>query len=519
MLDTTPVLIGAGQFTYRGPPAEAPGPLQLINNVARAAARDAGLAQTALAELDAIGVVGFTIDAEGALSRLQVPRMANPPASLARALGAAPRWAVYTHMGGNSPQQLINLTCERIAAGENDFALLAGAEFLGSLMRRLAQNFPLDGYGDGYGDAAGPAPERVGDSRAGTTPNEAAHGLGLPVNAYPLFENALRARDGRSLADHQRRLGALFAPFTQTAAEHPYAWFRKARSAEELVEVTSDNRMVGYPYPKYLNAIMQVDQAAGVLIASAAKARELGVPQDRWVFLHGCADAADLWFPLERQNYHSSPAMRLTGARALEMAGISLADLDFIDLYSCFPSAVQIGAEELGLDIDDPRGLTVTGGLPYFGGPGNNYAMHSVATMMKRLRARPGSWGLATANGWYLTKQSTGVYSTTPPRAPFSRQDPRVIQSRIDALDHPAIVDRPQGAAVIETYTVAHTRTGYRMGIVIGRDTENRRFVANTPGDEATLRAMEASEQIGRAGHVGLAPDGEHNLFIPEAGR
>jgi acetyl-CoA C-acetyltransferase len=511
MLDTTPVLIGQGQFTYRGPPGEAPRPLALIETVARAAARDAGLAEGALAGLDGLGVVGFTIDAEGALSRLPVPRMANPPASLARSLGAHPRWSVYTRMGGNSPQQLINLTCERVAAGETDFALVVGAEFLGSLMRRLARNLPFDGFGD----EAGPPPERVGDKRAGTTRIEAAHGLGLPVNTYPLFENALRARDGRSLSDHQRRLGALFSPFTAVAAANPHAWFRNARSPEELVEVTADNRMVGFPYPKYLNAIMQVDQAAGVLIASAKMARELGVPQDRWVFLHGCADAADLWFPLERQNYHSSPAMRLTGARALEMAGIAVADLDFIDLYSCFPSAVQIGAEELGLDLDDPRGLTVTGGLPYFGGPGNNYAMHSVATMMEKLRARPGSWGLATANGWYLTKQSTGVYSTTSPKAPFAREDPGVIQKEIDALDHPPIVDRPEGPATIETYTVAHTRTGYRMGIVIGRDGKNRRFVANTPSDEATLRAMEASEQIGAAGHVGLAPDGEHNLFVP----
>jgi acetyl-CoA C-acetyltransferase len=308
MLDTTPVLIGAGQFTFRGPPGEAPTPLAMIEIAARAAASDAGLEPVALGGLDAIGVVGFTIDAEG-LSGLEVPRLANPPASLAKALGAGPRWSVYTQMGGNSPQHLINVIGERIAAGETDFALAVGAEFLGSLMRRLGKGLPLDGYGD---DEAG-SPERIGDARPGTTAIEAAHGLTLPVNTYPLFENALRARDGRGLADHQRRLGALFAPFTEVAAANPHAWFRTARTPEELVEVTADNRMIGYPYPKYLNAIMRVDQSAGVLIASAAKARELGVAEDRWVHLHGCADAADLWFPLERQNYHSSPAMRLPG--------------------------------------------------------------------------------------------------------------------------------------------------------------------------------------------------------------
>ena len=362
MIETTPVLIGAGQLTYRGAPAEAPTPLNMLTTVAEGAARDAGLSPASLKGLDAIGVVGFTIDAAGALSRLAVPRLGNPPKSLAGALGAEPRWSVYTQMGGASPQQLINTLAERIAAGESDFALAVGAEFLGSLMRRLAQGLPFDGYGDEEVSA----PERLGDARPGVTEIEAAHGLGLPVNTYPMFENALRARDGRSLADHQMRLGHLFEPFTKVAADNPYAWFPKARTAQELIEVGPDNRMVSWPYPKYLNAIMRVDQAAGVVIASVRKARELGVPQEKWVFLHGCADAADLWFPLERQNYHSSPAMRLTGRRALEMAGIGIDDLGFIDLYSCFPSAVEIGAEELGLAL----GAAKRAGAGVSGGPG-----------------------------------------------------------------------------------------------------------------------------------------------------
>jgi acetyl-CoA C-acetyltransferase len=385
MPGTTPVLIGAGQFTFRGVPGEAPPPLRLLTLATEAAAADAGLKMEDLAGLDGVGVVGFAIDAEGALANLPVPRLSNPPASLAAALGARSRWAAYTQMGGNSPQHLINTICERIAEGEMNFALVAGAEFLGSVMRRLQEGLSFDGYGD----ETHPPPMRVGDARAGVTAHEAAHGLGLPVNTYPMFENALRARDRRGLADHQSRLGNLFAPFTRVAAANPYAWFPTERSAAELVEVGPQNRMISFPYPKYLNAIMQVDQSAAVLIVSSDKADALGVPQSSRVYLHGCADAADLWYPLERQNYHASPAMRLTGERALAMAEIELSKIDFFDLYSCFPSAVQIGAEALGLALDDPRGFTVTGGLPYFGGPGNDYALHSVATMVERLKRRP----------------------------------------------------------------------------------------------------------------------------------
>ncbi|MBP6876810.1 MAG: acetyl-CoA acetyltransferase [Phenylobacterium sp.] len=511
MDERTPVLIGAGQFTYRGDPAASPSPTALLKIAAERAAQDAGLDPEKLSKIDTLAVVGFTIDAPGG-GRL-VPHSTNPPATLAKRIGADPKYAVYSHMGGNSPQQLVNIVSERIAKGETDLALVVGCEFLGSATKRLTKGL---GFADWDDAEELPAPERIGDPRPGVTAYEAKHGLGRPINCYPLFENALRARDGRSIPDHQKRLGELFAPFSKVAAQNPEAWFPVERSAQELVEVTDRNRMVGFPYTKYLNAIMEVDQSAGVLVASLKTARELGVAEDKLVYLHGCADASDLWYPLDRQNFHSSPAMRLTGKRALEMSGVGLADIGHIDLYSCFPVAVEVGAEELGLALDDPRGLTVTGGLPYMGGPGNNYAMHSIAVMMQRLRDDPGSYGLVTANGWFLTKQSTGVYSTTPPKGPFERQDPKVIQAQIDALPHPTVIEEPNGAATIETYTVVHGREGYMMGIVVGRDSEGRRFVANTPTDEATLAGLEAKEAVGRTGTVSRSEDGSRNIFVPD---
>ena len=506
------VLIGAGQFTYRGDPAQSPSPVALLKIAAERAAADAGIGAAGLAAIDALAVAGFTIDAPGS-TRSAIPHSTNPPASLSKALGANPAWSVYSHMGGNTPQQLINVLAERIARGETELGLAVGAEFLGSAMKRLTKGL---GFDDWHEDQDLPEPQRIGDPRPGVTPYEARHALNRPINIYPLFENALRARDGRSLADHQARLGKLFAPFTRVAAQNPEAWFPVERSAEELIGVSEKNRMIGYPYPKLLNAIMEVDQSAGVIVASEAKARELGVPEDKWVYLHGCADAADLWHPLDRQNFHSSPAMRLTGKRALEMAGIGLEKIDFIDLYSCFPVAVEIGAEEMGLSLDDPRGLTVTGGLPYAGGPGNNYVMHSIAVMAQKLRGKPGAYGLVTANGWYLTKQSTGIYSTKRPDAPFERQDPAVIQREIDALPHPDVIEQPQGPGRVETYTIVHRREGPYMGIVVGRDANDRRFVAVTPNDPDTLMALEAAEQVGRTGTVSQGPDGQTNLFTPD---
>lgn len=512
MDERTPVLIGAGQFTYRGDPAVSPAPTELLKIAAERAAADAGIGAQGLAGIDSLAVVGYTIDAPGS-KRGMIPHATNPPATLSTHLGAAPRWSVYSEMGGNTPQYLVNMLAERIARGETDLALAVGCEFLGSATKRAMKGLSFDDW-KAVEDETLDLPQRVGDPRNGSTPYEIRHGLSRPINIYPLFENALRARDGRSIPDHQARLGKLFADFSKVAVDNPDAWFRTQRTPEELIEVSEKNRMIGFPYPKLLNAIMEVDQSAGVLIASVKTARELGVPEDKWVYLHGCADASDLWYPLDRQDFHSSPAMRLTGKRAFEMAGVTLADIDVIDLYSCFPVAVEVGAEELGLSLDDPRGLTVTGGLPYAGGPGNNYVMHSIAVMMDRLRAKPKAFGLVTGNGWFLTKQSTGIYSTKAPDKPFEREDPKVLQAQIDALPHPEVIEKPQGRGVIETYTVVHKREGPFLGIVVGRDANGRRFAANTPADPQTLASLEASEQIGRSGTV--AQQGDLNIFTPD---
>jgi acetyl-CoA C-acetyltransferase len=174
---------------------------------------------------------------------------------------------------------------------------------------------------------------------------------------------------------------------------------------------------------------------------------------------------------------------------------------------------VEIACAEIGLAEDDPRGLTVTGGLPYFGGPGNNYVMHSIAEMAARLRQKPGGYGLVTGNGWFLTKHAFGLYSTTPTEGPWRRENPKEYQKEIDALPHPEIIADPSGAATIETYTIVHRHEQAPMGIVIGRDTLGRRFVTNTPEDEALAAEMQANEFVGRSGVVSSA-DGR-NLFTP----
>lgn len=499
----TPVLIGVGQITEKQADLErVSSPMDLMEQATWAACEDAGIGRERLAEVDTLAVV-----------RSFREPMANSAEVLARRVGAERAEAWMMPNGGNGPQYLVNRYAEAIAKGEARFCLFSGAEAMDNGRRLIKAGITPD-----WDEPASTERRYLVPDRKMSMPVENAHGLMIPANAYPCYENALRAHYGESIAQHQRTMGELFAKFTDVAAAHPQAWYPIARSAEEIATATPRNRYVGWPYTKFMNAMNQINQSATVLLTSVEYARELGVPEEKWVYLHGCADASELWHMLDRENYFSSVAIRTMGQRAFAMAGLTMDDVDFIDLYSCFPSAVQIARDELGIAKDDPRPLTITGGLPFHGGAGNNYVMNSIASMVDVLRANAGKYGLVTANGGYLTKHSAGIYSTTPTEiagdVPFLREDPAVYQAEIDATPHPEIVERPDGAATVETYTVLFGREGTpEGGIVIGRDGRDRRFVAVTPRDEDLLAAMTREDFLGHAGTV--AAGEKVNLFTP----
>ena len=502
MASDYPIIVGVGQITHRAAGlSEASEPIDLMEAAARRAEADAGTSGL-LAQVDSVQVVNI----------ISWPST-DPPADLATRIGAGPGERLYTTIGGNTPQWLVNETAERIVQGRVRLALLAGAEAMHSsrLARKRGERLPWPPRGR-------PQPD-IGDARVGSSELEAKHGATMPIRVYPLFENALRAHRSRSLADHQRYLGELGARFAAIARDNPYAWFQDGKSAEEIASVSPGNRMVCYPYPKFMNAIMAVDQGAALLMASESAARELGIPEERWVYLRGCGDANDHWFLSERVNYHSSPAIQVASRRALGMAGVGVDEIAYLDLYSCFPAAVQLGRDALGIAPDDPRPLTVTGGLPYFGGAGNNYTMHAIAAMVERLRQAPERLGLVTALGWFVTKHAVGVYGAKRPEGEWSRTDPGVDQAEVDAMPHPELAAEADGPATIETYTVVYGREGRpELGIVIGRLDDGRRFIANTPPDDgALLDSMTTQEFVGARGAVRHDTSTGTNVFAGEA--
>lgn len=487
----TPVVVGVGQASDRAsPPGRGASPLDLMAQAARAALADSGGRGIAL---DTVAVVRLFADS-GAAFASPFGASANLPRSLARRLGATPRAEVYGPVGGNTPQLLVNVMAERIANGAADAVLIAGGEALRTQTGAVKAGLALD-----WGDDAGGTPETFAETPL-VSGHEVAHGIALPVDVYPLFDSAVAARDGGSPADHRARIGALMAPFTRVAAANPHAALPVARTADELTTPTAANRVIASPYTKYLVANLFVDQAAAVVMLSTAAADAAGVPEGKRVYLHGCADTHEPIRVSDRADYAASPSIRIGAAHALAMAGIGVADLGAIDLYSCFPVAVAIAAAEIGLAADDPRGLTLTGGLPYFGGPGNNYSTHAIAEAVARCRAAPGSYAFVFANGGYLTKSSFGVYASVPAR--WARADPATYQREIDAMPTPLFTRTPAGAATVEALTVVHDRGQPAYAIVIGRQADGTRFLAQT---REGLAALAAGGAVGRRGTVTTA--------------
>ena len=494
----TPVLVGCGQITQREPdPKKASSPMDLTAAAVKQAADDSGAGGRLLAAIDTLVVLASFSDTSW---RFKSPfgGPTNPPKSIANRVGAtSAKRLVYTFAGGNMPQWSINRLFEMVTRGEVEAALVCGGEALATQKAAERAKVALD-----WNEDAGGTPERWGVEKRGWNDAEDRHRMAGAIFAYPLFENGIRGHLKRSIPEHMAACGKLFAHFAAVAAKNPLADRRKGFTAEEIATVSADNPFIGFPYTKLMNSNAFIDQSAAVILTSVAKARQLGIPESKWVHLHGTADAYDHWYISDRKNFHSSPAMHIVARETFEMAGLGMADMDFIDLYSCFPSAVEIACFENGLSVDDPRGLTITGGLPYFGGPGNNYVTHSIAEMVAKVRSKPGSMGLVTANGNYVTKQSAGIYSTEPPKKPFKPKDPSLYQAEIDADKGPATTETPSGKGTIETYTVMHDRKGPSYAILFGRDAEGRRFIANTPEDATLLRDMTERDYLGASGTV-----------------
>jgi acetyl-CoA C-acetyltransferase len=465
----------------------APEPLVSWVERARAAAASGGVSDI-LPQLDSIQVV-----------YCQSWPYDDPVGRLAADLGAAPRHRVYSGIGGTTPQDLVNRTAMAMQRGEMDLALVCSAEALATvrLAKKRGERLPW------------------GHRRPSPFPweppheSEMAHEVLQAWETFPLWDTARRAVRGATLTDDAAEAASVMSTMSVTAAANPHAWRPTALDAYTVGTATADNRYVGWPYTKHEVAVMDVDMSAALLLATAEKADALGVPRDHRLYLNGWAYAEDPASIAERTDMSRSVAMAVVGRQALSSAGIELDDVTAFDLYSCFPSSVRLACDAAGLALDDPRGLTVTGGLPYAGGPASGYLTHAIASTFDRLRD-DGGHGLLTGVGMHLAKHVAAVWSCAPATSASTlTPDLAELQARVDgAQQREPLLAAWSGMGTVRAYTVAHGRDGAPTQGLLVLDTSDGRALARVYEPDLLLDA-ESRELVGA--DVTVSTDGRRN--------
>jgi acetyl-CoA C-acetyltransferase len=474
------VIVGAGQINDRDYGSE---PIDLMVRCCDAALDDAG-GNGLRDHIDAVRVVWG------------VWPYRDPGRLVAERLGRPDAITTTTTSGGNQVYDLVTDTADRIAAGDLDVAVVCAAESMRTRRADRARGERSD-YLD---EREGAAPDITFGA---TTPLEGAAeeaiGVHHAVRFYAMAETALRHRLGEAAGPHRRRIAEMWSRASAVAAANPNAWLRTELSADEIATVTEQNRPIASPYPKLMTSNLNVDQGGAVVMCSAAAADAAGVSRDRWIFPWAGAGAADHWYPSNRWAFDESPAMRLVGNATLELAGLASVDADcaLIDLYSCFPIAVQVAQHEMKISTD--RDFTITGGLTFAAGPMNCYCILPLTRAVSLLRATPGERAFLTGNGGYFTKHSALVLSGEPSPTGFRSAHP---QAAVDALPSRPTPTDPVAEATLETYTVTYDRAMQPDRAILAclDSTGGRHWAESTDVD--TMHELLATDAGGRPVHL-----------------
>jgi len=479
----TPVIIGAAQITQK---KDVNIPLDPINLIAKAC--NNALANTFVNEVRSIIDTIY-------MSTISSWIYENAPGKLSNLLGIKPNKKYVAPISGNMPQLLVNKAAKAIFLGESRAILIAGGEAFYSRYRakkgRIKLNWPK------------PLPKAVNEARKAIifylSQFENQYRLTNPTYIYALIETSLRAASNRSLKQHLDYIGKLYERFSVIASENPYAWERNQYKADKIITPNSDNRIVCHPYTKRMVANLYVDQAASLVIASEELANELGIDQKLWVYPMGGVDLKNIFYLSQRPTLFNSPAIREGSRLVLDQAGLKLDDIDAFDLYSCFPCMVEISKKEIGIAEEDPRDLTITGGLSFFGGPFSSYSLHSIVSAVDLIQKNPSMKIMVLANGGYNTAQSFGIYGKNPPAKAWDENDYEKIQQSINTQSLQELVEVANGNLTVEAYTIIYDRKGLpEFGVVIGQLDNEFRTIAFILTDSETFLKLEQQELVGQ---------------------
>jgi acetyl-CoA C-acetyltransferase len=476
---TTPVLVGIGIASRREDDwTRALEPMDLMRVAVQAAGHDAGSAQL-LAGTQYIGVP------RGRWS------YCNPAGELARMTGALGATTVLASVGVLQ-QSLLGEACARIARGEAHTTLLAGADAGYRLLRAQIAGVTAPEREQHDAPAVYLAPK---DDLFHSVETRA--GFAMPVGLYAILESAYRARQRWSPAEHRDRLATMYADFSVIAAANPHAWSRNALTTDEIRAPSTRNPMQAFPYTRAHCSTWNVDQAAALLFCSEARAVELGVPRAKWIYPLASSESNHMTTVSARADLTRCAGAAIAGQAALAAADLDIDDIDLLELYSCFPIAVESYAEALG--VKPARALTITGGMPFAGGPFNNYVFQATCRAAELLRARKSGKALVSSVSGMLTKQGFGLWSTEAgPRAFVHADVSEAVAAEVRTLE---VLDDYQGLATVAGCTVLHGR-GQSPRAVALVDTPAAQRVLTSSDDAALIARLESEEYVGRVMQV-----------------
>ena len=539
------VIVGVGRYTQDKNLVieQCKTPQGMYAEAAKIAAHDTGVANPdqLLKDVVCLGAPGMFLEMRWRGIYGGKP-FVNYTRSVANEIGANPEdeFCVRSEHGGNGPQYMMSTFSEMIANGTmpQGPVLVGGTEVNGSFDRATRsgkKDVLLDlGWGNNPNNNPKTGPKIINqhpkpedkDPRENDVTLSQFHHIagnssgGMALYIYPLFENAYAHSLGRTADEHLPYICDLFSRFSVVAASQPqHSWYPTEKTKEFLMTPSKDNRIIGYPYRKWLCARDEIDMSSCAILMSWAEAERRGISEDKLVFIHGSGDGFDANSLALRHHLHKSDSMQVAYNEAFRSAGLGdvpdQSKIAVFDFYSCFPIAVEQACKCVGLhpNKDDVSRMTATGGLPYHGGPGSNYSGHGLCAIVEKLRTNSfrGKFGCVGANGGWLTEHSVGIYSTNPPAKTYSRRHYDDYQGDYQ-MPFDQIAYKPTGTGEILTWTVRYGRQGAETAVIVGQMVDGpdkgKRFIANSkPGDMALNNWLLAGDRIGDT--VAISPGGE----------
>jgi acetyl-CoA C-acetyltransferase len=485
----TPVLVGVGLQSQRAPePLDADEPLSLMRRATDKAARDAG-APAVLREIDCVYVP------KGRW------RYRDPGRAIATSFGSPDATSVLARVGVLQ-ESLVADACNNITGGSADVCLVVGGEAGFRLLCATKRGHELhDEQQDTEPDVTWRADSPIMlDAEIAALPAQDA------VGYYAIIAAAARAARGRSISEDVAATAALYSELSEIAALNPYAWKRSPVTAEAVTADSASNPMLAFPYRQEHVSRWSVDQASALIFTSVEKARELQIDPSRWVYPVS-SGISNAMVPLsQRVAVGEAPGARQAASAALGHAGITAGSLDLLELYSCFPIALQLHAAALGVPSASPA-PSLTGGMRYAGGPYNNFVLHATAQLALALR-QTGRIGLISSVSGVLTKQAFSVWSKAPAQNQFRSID---VSEAVLAHSPPRqLAEGYAGVASVVGYTVLAKRPDRPARAVAVVETPDSQRVIVWSVSNPVVQAMKAKEFCGRL--VFVAGDGTFDV-------